>query len=66
MRSIITIIKKNDEELPEEDRDMVYIWEALSALVRLSIKYVDLVRSTNPSALQDIKFNLEEMKVKYL
>lgn len=66
MSKVVQLINKNDRGLPEEDRDMTYIWEALSALVRLSIKYVDECRSKDPNALPEIKFNVKEMKNKYI
>jgi len=64
MKQIITIIKKNDHDNGGDD--MEYIWNALSALVRLSIKYVDEKRQRNKLDLPDITFDLEAMKAKYL
>lgn len=66
MSKVVDLINKNDKSLPEEDKDMTYIWEAMSALVRLSIKYVELCRSKDPNALPDIKFNVSQMKAKYI
>lgn len=66
MSKIVDLINKNDRGVPEEDRDMTYIWQAMSALVRLSIKYVEACRLKNPSALPDIKFDVKEMKSKYI
>lgn len=66
MSQVVHLINKNDRGVPEEDKDMTYIWEAMSALVRLSIKYVDECRSKNPNALPEIKFNVQDMKNKYL
>ena len=66
MRSVIALIHRNDENVADDEKDMVYIWSALTALIKLSIKYVDDSRKKNPSALPDITFDLETMKAKYL
>lgn len=66
MSKVVDLINKNDRGVPEEERDMTYIWEAMSALVRLSIKYVDYTRLRNPQALPEIKFDVKQMKARYV
>ncbi len=66
MSQVVQLINKNDKGLPEEDRDMTYIWDAMSALVRLSIKYVESCRLQDPNALPDINFDVNAMKNRYI
>lgn len=66
MGKVVELINKNDKGIPEEDKDMTYIWKAMSALVKLSIKYVETCRLKNSQALPEIKFDVKLMKSKYI
>lgn len=71
MQSVINIMKKNDEIMKkngysDDDLSLNYIWRAMEALVKLSIKYTTYRRTINPSDIPGATYELASMTAKWL
>lgn len=71
MTRVVKLMKDADAKLKVqgyEDDDLAinYIWKAMEALVRLSIKYVIRERSKDPNALPRATYNLASMQAQWL
>jgi len=62
MAKVVDIIKDNDVKLrhqgKQDEEDLPYIFEAMKALVKLSIKYTIAERKLNPKAVPNATYDL--------